>query len=260
VTLPQLCRSQKRHVCAAREDNRSMVRSISIVEYKVEQARFFLEQIAECDLNFFAAQCFVDAFVSACRSITLSMQAVINGVAGFKAWYAPRMQLLGKNPLAQFFSRYRNVSIHIGDTVVHGGTSFIDREGNRVTQYFFMPIPDIPNVPSEDVLSICKTHFTNLVSLVYDAFEKFRYKLDDRWYYTEDHFRQMGKSFDDAVEELGFPREWLAASSELPEPERWRVLRRTQTVGCQLNAIFESYLGKAIRGPDEAAEQTDASD
>jgi hypothetical protein len=237
-----------------------MVRSISIVEYKVEQARFFLDQITQSDLNFFAAQCFVDAFASACRSITLSMQAVINEVAGFKAWYATRTELLGKDPLSQFFNDYRNVSIHIGDTVVQGGGSFIDRDGNRVRQYFFMPIPDIPKVPSEDVLSVCRTHFTKLVSLVYDAFEEFRCKLDDRWYYTEDHFRQMGKSFEDAVEELGFPREWVAASYELPESERWRVLRRTQTLGCQLNAIFESYLGKAIRGPDETAEQTDASD
>jgi hypothetical protein len=231
-----------------------MVRSISIVEYKVEQARFFLEQIAHCDLNFFAAQCFVDAFASACRSITLSMQAVINKVAGFKAWYAPRIELQEKDPLSQFFNEYRNVSIHIGDTVVRGGGSLIDKDGNRVRQYFFMPIPDIPNVPSEDVLSACRAHFTKLVSLVYDAFEEFRCKLDDRWYYTEDHFRQMGKSFEDAVEELGFPRDWVAASLELPESERWRVLRRTQTVGCQLNTTFESYVGKTIRGPDETAE------
>jgi hypothetical protein len=237
-----------------------MIRSISIVEYKVEQARFFLEQIAQCDLNFFAAQCFVDAFASACRSITLSMQAVVNKVAGFKAWFAPRTELLGRDQLSQFFNDYRNVSVHIGDTVVRGGGSFIDKDGNRVRQYFFMPIPDVPKVPSEDVLSVCRAHFINLVSLVYDAFEEFRYKLDDRWYYTEDHFRQMGKSFEDAVEELGFPRDWVAASSELPELERWRALRRAQTVGFQINAIFESYLGKTIKGPDETAEPTDAAE
>jgi hypothetical protein len=188
------------------------------------------------------------------------MQAVINKVAGFKAWYTPRIELQGKDPLSQFFNDYRNVSIHIGDTVVRGGGSFIDKGGNRVSLYFFTPIPDIPKVPTEDVLSVCRAHFTNLVSLVYDAFEEFRCKLDDRWYYTEDHFRQMGKSFEDAVQELGFPREWVAASSKLPESERWRVLRRTQTVGCQLNAIFKSYLGKTIRGPDETAQQIGALD
>jgi hypothetical protein len=236
-----------------------MVRSISIVEYKVEQARFFLDQIAQSDLNFFAAQCFVDAFASACKSITLSMHAVISKVAGFKAWYENRMELLEKDSLSQFFTGYRNVSVHIGDTVVRGGGSITDSDGRRVRQYFFMPIPDVPQVPVEDVLSVCRTHFTTLVSLVYDAFEEFRSKLDDRWYYTEGHFRQMGKSFEDAVEELGFPRDWVPASSQLPESERWRILRRTQTVGCQLNDIFESYLGKSIGGPDEAAERASAS-
>ncbi len=237
-----------------------MVRSISIVEYKVQQAQFLLEQIAQSNLNFFAVQCFTDAFASACRSITFSMQAVIHEVDEFKTWYAARIEMLKKDPLSQFFNAYRVASTHTGDTVVGGGTSFTGNDGKRVVQYFFTPIPDLPNVPDEDVFSICRTHFTNLLSLVYDAFAKFRCQLDDRWYYTEDHFRRMGKSIEDAVEELGFPREWTAAASGLPESETWRVLRRTQTVGCQLNAVFQSYLGKIIRGPDEVAEQTCAPD
>lgn len=53
-----------------------MARSISIVEYKVGQSRFFLEQIPRSGFDFFAAQCFTDAFAAACRSITFSMQAV----------------------------------------------------------------------------------------------------------------------------------------------------------------------------------------
>lgn len=228
-----------------------MTRSISIVEYKVEQARFFLDQMLNSDLNFFAVQCFTDAFASACRSITLSMQAVINEVNGFKGWYAARIEMLKNDPLVRFFNDYRVVSVHIGETVVGGGTSYIDENGNRVRQYFFTPIPDLQEVPSGDVFRICKTHFTTLVRLVFDAFEEFRYDLDERWYFTEDHFRQTGKSLGDAIEELGFPQDWLAASSGFPESERWTVLRRTQTVGCQLNSVFESYLGKTISGPDD---------
>ena len=93
-----------------------MARSISIVEYKVEQARFFLEQIPTSNLNFFAAQCFTDAFVSACRSITFAMQAVINEVDGFKAWYAARIELLKQDRLSRFFNDYRVASTHIGET------------------------------------------------------------------------------------------------------------------------------------------------
>ena len=228
-----------------------MPRTISIVEYKVDQARFFLERIAQCDLNFFAVQCFTDAFASTCRSVTFSMQAVISEVPGFKEWYAGRIELLKKDRLSQFFNAYRVASIHIGDTVVGGGTSFTDDNGNRKTQYFFVAIPDISDVPAEDVLSICTIHFTNLLTLVYEAFARFRCQLDERWYYTEENFLRMSKSFEDAVAELGFPHEWAAATSQFTEAEKWRTLRSSQAVGCQLNDAFQFYLGKIISGPDD---------
>jgi hypothetical protein len=148
-----------------RRKTKKMTRSISIVGYKVEQARFFLEQIDQCDLNFFAVQCFTDAFASACRSITFSMQAVIGDVDGFKEWYADGKDLLKKDRLSQFFNEYRVSSIHIGDTVVRGGSSFTDRNSKRKAQYFFVSIPDLPDVPHEDVLSICTLYFTSLLNL-----------------------------------------------------------------------------------------------
>jgi hypothetical protein len=106
----------------------------------------------------FAAQAGTVEKLAAARSITLPMQAIINKVAGFKAWYAPRIELQEKDPLSQFFNEYRNVSIHIGDTVVRGGGSFIDKDGNRVRQYFFMPIssPSHRNLVSRESTG---THF-----------------------------------------------------------------------------------------------------
>jgi len=231
-----------------------MARSISIVEYKVQQTQFFLEQIELSEFNFFAVQCLTDAFASACRSITFSMQAVIGEVSGFEEWYAARVELLKKDRLSDFFNAYRVSSVHIGDTVVRGGMSFKGDDGKRRVQYFFTPIPGVPSVPDKDVFSICKTHFTNLLGIVYDAFDKFRYQLDDRWYYTEDHFRQMDRTFEDAVKELGFPRLWATCASGLPESAMWKTLRSTQTVGCQINPVFDRYLGKTIVGPDDTTE------
>lgn len=205
-----------------------MARSISIVEYKVEQARFFLEQVPRSEYDFFAAQCFTDAFAAACRSITFSMQAVIGEIDGFKQWYAARMDRLKNDRLFRFFNEYRVASTHIGDTVVRGGASATGEDGARVVKYFFTPIPDLRNVPDGDVFSICETHFTNLLNLVFDAFTEFLYQLDDRWYLTAENFRRMGKSFDDALAELGFPPEWAAAGSGIPDSEKWRVLRQTQ--------------------------------
>jgi hypothetical protein len=231
-----------------------MNRSISIVEYKVEQARFFLQQIPQSNFNFFAVQCFTDAFASACRSITFAMQAVINEVEGFKEWYAARVEGLKRDKLSLFFNAYRTASIHIGDTVVRGGSAFIDSEGKRRVQYFFLAIPDVPDVPKEDVVSACTAHFVSILGLVYAAFAAFPCQLDDRWHYTEAHFREMNKSIEAALQELGLPAEWFSVKPEIPEPEKWRILRRTKAVGCQLNDAFQHYLGKTIAGPDDIPE------
>lgn len=227
------------------------MRSISIVEYKVGQAQFFLEQIDKPDLGFFGIQCMTDAFAGACRSVTFSMQAVCSKLDGFEAWYRPRVTHLDADPIARFFNKYRRASVHIGDTVVRAGRAFTDGNGNCRIEYFFIPILEVPEVPSQDVVSVCRSHFTRLLILVYEAFETFRNQLDDRWYFTEEHFRGMGKSIVDAVEELGFPRDWIQAASGIPESERWRILRSTQTVGCQINQTFRKYLGKTIQGPDD---------
>jgi len=235
-----------------------MSRSISIVEYKVEQARFFLEQIPRSKFDFFAAQCLTDAFASACRSITFSMQAVVGEVDGFKPWYEVRIEQLKNDRLFRFFNEYRVASTHIGDTVVRGGASGTSKNGTRVVRYFFTPIPDLPDVPAGDVFSICKTHFTSLLNLVFDAFTEFLCQLDDRWYFTAENFKRMGKSFDDALSELGFPPEWAAVGSGILESEKWRALRQAQTVGCQLNPVFQSYLGKIIAGPDDTVELSES--
>ncbi len=230
-----------------------MARSISIVEYKVQQAHFFLEQLELSELNFFAVQCFTDAFASACRSITFSMQAVINDVPGFKDWYSPRMESLKQDRVCAFFNAYRTASIHIGDTVVGGGAGFCGVDGKYQRHYFFTAIPEVSQVPSEDVLAVCKSHFISLLSLVYDALSTFLYQLDERWYFTEEYFVKMGKSFDDAIAEVGLPQEWARAAeaASASDSAKWRALRSTQTVGCQLNELFARYLNKTIQGPDE---------
>jgi len=232
-----------------------MPRSISIVEYKVRQAHFFLEKIAQSELDFFGVQCFVDAFANATRSITFSMQAVVSDVQGFARWYEDQLAGLKEDLISQFFNQYRTVSTHIGDTVVRGCEMGRDNSGRRVVKYLFVPVPDLLDVPAQDVFSICGNHFKTLLELVFNSFIVFRYQLDDRWYYTKENFDRLGKTIEDAEQELGFPRGWTDIGKGLSEAERWTVLRNTQTVGCQLNDLFLGYLGKQVEGPDSGTDQ-----
>lgn len=234
---------------------RYMARSVDIVEYKVQQTHFFLEKLREADLDFFAAQCFVDAFAASARSITFSMQSALNDMPGFAEWYEDRQALLRKDAVCKFFHDYRTVSIHIGDTVLRGGTMKRSNSGHLVVEYFFTAIPDLTNVPQGNVLCICTDYFRFLIGCVYEMMITFKYQLDDRWYFTPDNFSRIGKSIEDAEEELGLPRGWTAVGDAFSEENRWRTLRRTYAVGCQLNDLFAEYLGKTIQGPDDNTEQ-----
>lgn len=231
-----------------------MARSISIVEYKAQQTHFFLEKIGEAELDFFAAQCFVDAFVIAARSITFAMQAVISDVPGFAEWYKVQQSEMKNDAICRFFNEYRTVSTHIGDTVVKGFTTGKNNDGSRAINYYFQPIADLPDVPQDDVQTVCTYYFKALLGLVFGAMQTFKYQLDDRWYFTRENFIRLGKTADDADEELGFPRGWTDIGGAYNEEERWRALRHAQTVGCQLNDLFVVYLGKAILGPDDDPE------
>jgi hypothetical protein len=232
-----------------------MVRSISIVEYKVMQAEFFLSQIRGAGFNLFVAQCFTDAFTSSARSITFAMQSVLADLPGFNEWYAAKQAALRRDPVAQFFSRYRSTSAHIGETPVRAGASGKNSTGVNDTLYYFLPTADLTEVPEGDVFSVCSTYFKAVLSIVFESFSEFRQQLDDRWYYTKTHFDNIGKTVEDAEEELGFPRGYTAAIASGTDEERFRVLRMTQTVGCQINDIFREYLGRVIDGPDGLSQE-----
>ena len=232
-----------------------MTRSVSIVEYKVMQADFFLSQIKGASLDFFAVQCFTDAFASSVRSITFALQSVLADLPEFAAWYAPRQAAMRRDPLARFFNRYRSVSAHVGDTVVRLMSSGWDADGMHRTLYYFHPTQDLPEVPDGDVASACATYFRVVLSVVFESFSQFRNQLDDRWYYTQENLTRMGKTVEDAEEELGFPRGWTAGLSSCTAEERLRLLRKTQTVGCQINGIFDEHLGRVIDGPDDTSDE-----
>lgn len=231
-----------------------MARSISIVEYKAQQTHFFLEKIDEAGIDFFAVQCFVDAFAISARSITFTMQAVISDVPGFAEWYKAKQIEMKDDAICRFFNQYRTVSTHIGDTVVKGFATGKDDDGSHAVKYYFQPIADLPDVPREDVQTVCTYHFKTLLGLVFEAMLTFKYQLDDLWYFTSENFTRLGKTADDADEELGFPRGWTAIEGAFDESDRWKALRHSETVGCQLNDLFFAYLGKAILGPDEDTE------
>jgi hypothetical protein len=222
-----------------------MTRSFGLVDYKVQEAEYFLLELKRLAkrLNFGAVQFNASAFVSAARSVTFAMQSCLNGRPAFADWYRPRQERLRKDPLSRFFHEFRTVTQHIGINVVGGG-----HHSKAGTFYHFLPCPDLPRVPEQDVLSACTEYFISVLDLVFDCYVEFRTIIDGQWYFTAENFAVLGKIIADAEEELGFPRNWTDIGDPNAEPYRWELLRR-EADGCNIEIQFDTWLGKRLPRP-----------
>lgn len=221
-----------------------MSRMFGVVDTKVQEAEYFLDRILAAELNFFGVQCDVVAFAASARSITFAMQSSLSGSPEFDRWYASKQQDLRNDTLARFFHEFRRVSQHIGDNAVNGGSY---KDGRAL--FHFGPLPDLPLVPDLDVATACTEYFKMTLEVVYDCYITFPALINGQWRYTKEHYEALGKTVEDAEEEIGFPRGWTAVSG-YEEDTRWRYLR-TQADGCNIQQQFEEWLGKRVPHPDD---------
>lgn len=240
-----------------------MSQSFGIVEDKLLEAEFFLNKLRRSDYLSFDARCYFSAFISAARSVTLSLQTMMNEVPGFKNWYQNAQAKLKANPLAPFFVEIRNASIHRGVNPLNEVTldHVYDHLFSQIRYGTRSHVLVLPNVGYEgsgslvDAVQAAQLYFTSLVEIIFDCYDHFKSVVDPRWYFTSDNFSAMGKTFEDAVTELGFPPEWAACA---PDGDGgWHALRLQQPT-CQLNDVFLRYIGREIPDPDDLDDATRA--
>lgn len=223
-----------------------MSRSFGLVDSKVQEAEYFLDRILEADRFFFGVQCDTVAFAASARSVTFAMQSSLTGIPDFDDWYSLKQRELRNNPLAKFFHDFRTISQHIGDNAVNRG-SF---RGKKAV-FHFGSIPEVTSVPTLDVASACTEHFKVILELVYECYLKFNPLINAQWRFTAEHFKRIGKTIEEAEQELGFPCGWTEVSG-FDEATRWFYLRR-EADGCNTQCQFERWLGKRVPHPDDQA-------
>ena len=233
-----------------------MAYSFGVVEDKLRETEFFLDQLRQTSRFSFESKCYFSAFVSAARSVTFAMQASLNGVSGFDEWYGGAREQLKTDPLAPFFVEIRNEVVHKGANPLNQVSfehlrQYLARQLQLRDRSHVLVLPGVrcsDTTVLADAIQACTTYFVSLVSIVYDCYCKFRTVVDPQWYLTEENFSAMNRTLEHAVVELGFPPSWVAFAPS--ESAAWKALRQQQPT-CQINDIFEKYLGKTIPDPDD---------
>ena len=230
-----------------------MAQSFGVVEEKLHETQFFLEKLRKSDDLSTNACYYFSAFVSSARSVTFVLQATMNDFSDFQTWYKSVQTKLRSNPLAAFFVELRNNSIHKGlhrlnrvttEHLHEHLTSQLRGQRNHV-----IVLPDLhgkEETTLADAVYTSETYFKSLLEVVYECYVHFKCIVDPRWYSTRNNFLAMGKTFKDAVVESGYPEEW---ASYTEEEAGWHVLRRLQPP-CQINDLFDQYLGVWVEDPD----------
>jgi len=234
-----------------------MAQSFGVVEDKLRETEFFLDQLGISSRFSFDARCHFSAFVSAARSVTLALQKAMGGISGFESWYQGAQDKLKTDPLAPFFAEIRNDSVHKGLNPLNQVTLDHLPEDlfHQMYQHKRSHVLVLPDVRAKnltvlaDAVQTSTLYFISLVNVIFECYDQFRCVVDPQWYFTRDNFSAMGKSFEDAVAELGFPPVW-ASCAPAGDDDRWRVLRSLQP-SCQINDLFQKYLGREIAGPDD---------
>lgn len=213
-------------------------RSFGLVDEKLLECEYFLTRLIESADHPFEVRYLFSAFVSACRSVTFSMQAVMKSIIGFKEWYATWQKKMTADPLSRFFVQARNLTQKVGAHPIKFGV-IID----GAPRHYFYPDSDFDSVPSEDVVTCCRHHFRTLVELVHDCYIVFGEQIDPQRYFTREAFLSRGLTIDDADFEVMGIRGWTGGEGAVEEDMRWIMLRRT--VGeTAVSALFTRFFGQ----------------
>lgn len=218
-------------------------RTFDLVDEKLAEADFFLGKLENNLMNFFESRCYFSAFVSAARSVTFALQAVMKSqVDGFEEWYELKQKELKQDPLARFFHDARTKAQHIGLNSVNAGR-MARVDGKPMVKLYFQSSTlgaSLKNAPPYDVITSCTRYLTTLVSLIHDCYEVFGAEIDPHRYLTEENFRKLNRTIEDAEEEVMGVRGWTDVPG-VPLEARWQMLRAS-VPGSEIGWIFEKYL------------------
>lgn len=218
-----------------------MAGSFDWVDEKLREADYFFMKMnvesahpAHVRYNF-------SAFVSAGRSVTFAIQAVMGQIDGLEEWYNEQRQVLRASPIARYFITARNDALKNGLNPAYALEKVNKDEPLSLSDYFILYFwdEDPADTPQGTLYDACLEYMTTLATLVHGIYLRFGPNVDPQQYYTIGHLHSIGRSVEEVAEEvMGIEREFFHGSDE--EDLLWQI--REQAPTPYIDHIFARYL------------------
>lgn len=148
---------------------------------KLDEARFFFARFASTS-DVRKATFYFDAFLTAARSVTFTMQAVCSKLPGFDGWYATEQATLGSDAMARFLLELRNETQKVGLVPIHysGVGTRLSKGGHfRCSLRYRLAVLDGGAAPpAGDVRDACRAHLTRLAGVVSRCYAQYAGEVD----------------------------------------------------------------------------------
>jgi hypothetical protein len=220
-----------------------MAGSFDWVDEKLREADYFFTKMNAESANPAHVRYNFSAFVSAGRSVTFAIQAVMQQIDGLECWYAEQREALRADPLARYFITARNDALKNGLNPAHALEKINKDEPLSLSDYFIIYFwdEDPPDTPRGTLYDACLGYMTILVTLVHSIYLRFGPAVDPQQYYTTSHLSAIGRTVEDVVEEImGIERGFFRGSDE---EDLLRQIREQAPTPC-IDHIFVKYLRK----------------
>lgn len=216
-------------------------RGFHVVAEKVGETDYFLDRMKDTQFVYREFSYNLSAFTAAARSITFSLQAVMDKYPGFGQWYAPHQANLKASELAKYFLNLRNHIQKVGNVPIsHTGTFEF---GKTRHLSYFVDIDELKNSPDGEVVYLSRQYFLQILTIIEQCYRDFWVYVDPRAIFTENGLSMLGWTIEDIEEAAGIPRGWtdIPYDGDDKNFQRLRLLSRQFGGDEMMEEYFTKY-------------------
>lgn len=208
--------------------------SLLLVEERLMETDFFVRQLMRARPD--TVGYFLNAFLSAARSVTFLLQKELAHVSGFRQWWEAQRLVLSADTTARFFLELRNFSQKEGRVSLTGAKA----GQGRSSRWTFRFVGVQTSVPDDllgiDAADACSDHIAKLARVVLACMEALPFHTCPSVALSTAGIEALGLDAQEMCKALGLP--FVDSDDGLP----WRVLRD------QVDAVDVATIRKLASG------------